>query len=355
MGKPEEERRNDHEDKAGTISRRTLMRTAVAASASIPLAGGLVAPFVASKAARAQAPGTLRPIKLAWNATAICTASAPVAKERGIFAKHGLDVEFVNFGGSTETLLEAIATGKADAGIGMALRWLKPLEQGFDVKITAGIHGGCLRLLGSKAQGIDSLEKLKGKAIAVSDQASPAKNFFSVVFAQLGIDPTTEIEWRQYPAEVLPLAVEKGEVAALADNDPRTWLFLKDGKLTEIATNLSGDFATRSCCFLAVRGSLVRDERNVATELTQAVLEGGRWVAEKPDDAAAVFASYGGKGSVEDLAAILRTHTHAHQPLGADLKKEIALYTDELKLVNVIKKSTDTTKFADRVYADVLS
>ncbi len=34
---------------------------------------------------------------------------------------------------------------QGDAGIGMALRWLKPLEQGFDVKITAGLHGGCLR------------------------------------------------------------------------------------------------------------------------------------------------------------------------------------------------------------------
>ena len=36
------------------------------------------------------------------------------------------------------------------------------------------------------------------------------------------------------------------------------------------------------------------------------------------------------------------------------LKKQIALYTGELKLVNVIKTSTDPVKFADRVYADVL-
>ena len=92
--------------------------------------------------------GPPRALTLAWNATSICTAAAPVAKERGVFAKHNLDVDFINFGGSTEQLLEAIATGKADAGIGMALRWLKPLEQGFDVRITAGVHGGCIRLLG---------------------------------------------------------------------------------------------------------------------------------------------------------------------------------------------------------------
>jgi NitT/TauT family transport system substrate-binding protein len=301
------------------------------------------------------AAGPVRQIKLAWNATAICTAAAPVAKERGIFARHNLDVEFVNFGGSTEQLLEAIATGKADAGIGMALRWLKPLEQGFDVRITAGVHGGCLRLLGAKAANVDSLESLRGKSVAISDQASPAKNFFSVALAKKGIDPVKEVEWRQYPVDLLALAVDKGEVQALADADPRTYLWLKDGKLNEVATNLSGAFADRSCCVLAIRGSLIRDDRAAATALTQAVLEGGNLVAHNPADAAAVFSGYGGKGSIEDLAAMLRSHTHHHQPVGASLKKEIALYADELKLVNVIKRSTDTAKFADRVYVDVLS
>ena len=73
-------------------------------------------------------PGTK--LKLTWNANAICTVGVPVAAKRGIFAKHGLNVELMNFGGSTDQLLEAISTGKADAGVGMALRWLKPLEQG---------------------------------------------------------------------------------------------------------------------------------------------------------------------------------------------------------------------------------
>jgi len=312
-------------------------------------------PICRTAATGAAASGPARQIKLAWNATAICTAAAPVANERGIFAQHNLDVEFVNFGGSTEQLLEAIATGKADAGIGMALRWLKPLEQGFDVRLTAGIHGGCLRLLGSKAANIDTLEALRGKSVAISDQASPAKNFFSVALAKKGIDPVKDVEWRQYPADLLALAVDKGEVQALADNDPRTYLWLKDGKLNEVATNLSGEFADRSCCVLAIRGSLIRGERALATALTRAVLEAGNLVAHNPADAAAVFSGYGGKGSVEDLAAMLRSHTHHDQAIGAKLKRQIALYADELKLVNVIKNSTDTAKFADRVYVDVLS
>ena len=41
--------------------------------------------------------------------------------------------------------------------------------------------------------------------------------------------------------------------------------------------------------------------------------------------------------------------------MGEDLKKELALYAEELKLVSVFKPSTDTAKYAERIYADVLS
>jgi sulfonate transport system substrate-binding protein len=299
--------------------------------------------------------GPPRQLKLAWNANGACTIAAPVAKERGIFAKHNLDVEFVNFGGTTDQLLEAIATGKADAGLGLALRWLKPLEQGFDVKITTGVHGGCIRLLGSKAANIDSFESLRGKAIAISDQASPAKNFFAIVLAKNGIDPAKDVEWRQYPGNLLALAVDKGEVQALAEIDPLPYLWLKEGKLTEIATNLSGEYADRTCCVLAIRGSLTREELPVAAALTRAIMEGGDRVASDPADAAAVYSGYGSKAPVADLTAMFGSHNHHDHPVGATLKKQLLLYTDELKAVNVIKRSTDSAKFAERIYLDVLS
>ncbi|MFD1703551.1 ABC transporter substrate-binding protein [Methylopila henanensis] len=351
------------------LSRRKLLQLAGVAGAGVAPFSAMALPALRPAAAPfdplAEICRTVVPVagpggapvklKLAWNATAICTASAPVAQEAGIFARHGLEIEFVNFGGSTETLLEAIATGKADAGIGMALRWLKPLEQGFDVKLTAGIHGGCLRLLAAKDSGIRTLTDLKGKAVAISDQASPAKNFFSIALAKAGLNPETDVEWRQYPGELLPLAIEKGEVQALADSDPKTFIWLKEPKLVEVATNLTGDYKDRTCCLLAVRGSLVRDDRPVATALTKALLEAGHRVGTDPRYAAEAFAKYGGKGSIDDLATILTTQDHNHRPIADDLKRQIVAYGEELKLVNVFKPRTDLQKFADRVYADVLT
>jgi NitT/TauT family transport system substrate-binding protein len=356
----------------GRLSRRSLLAIAGVFGAGAPFAmlegaraitlfgASLPEPFTDGSICRTAAAGdavsgSRRRLTLAWNATSICTTAAPVAKERGIFARHNLDVEFINYGGSTDQLLEAIATGKADAGIGMALRWLKPLEQGFDVRITAGVHGGCIRLLGSKSAGIERLESLRGRAIGISDQASPAKNFISIALMKKGIDPVKDVEWRQYPVEVLPLAVNKGEVDAIADNDPRTYLWLKGGNLNEVANNLAGEFAERTCCLLAIRGSLVREERTVAAALTRSLLEAGDLISRNAADAAAVYARYGGRGSLDDLAAMLRSHTHHHHPVGAALKTQISLYTEELKLVHVIKPGVDSAKFADRVFADVLT
>src|ERR1700722_511563 len=175
-----------------SLARRAWLRKTAWAAGAAAFGGtslGLAVPL-----ASAQTP--LKPLNLSWNAGAICTAPVAVADKQGFFTRHGLQVELVNFAGSTDQLLEAIATGKSDAGVGMALRWLKPLEQGFDVKLTAGIHGGCMRLLTSKQSGIADLAALKGKTIAVSDMASPAKNFFSIVLKQQGVDPNKDVEWR---------------------------------------------------------------------------------------------------------------------------------------------------------------
>ena len=44
-----------------------------------------------------------------------------------------------------------------------------------------------------------------------------------------------------------------------------------------------------------------------------------------------MFASYSKVGNAEQVAAMLRSHTHHHHPVGGALKQEIALYAQELK------------------------
>jgi NitT/TauT family transport system substrate-binding protein len=348
-------------------TRRTFLRAAAVGGTLVPagvlaqraFVGGLPPELIDPAICRASfgTPVVLpekRALKLTWNATAICTVGVAVAQEKGYFARHNLDVELVNFGGSTDQLLEAIATAKADAGVGMALRWLKPLEGGFDVKIAAGIHGGCMRLFSAPGSGIAKIADLKGKAIGVTDLAAPDRNFFSIMLHQAGIDPNKEVEWRVFPGDVLPVALKKGEVQAFCQGDPLGWMARERDGLTEVANNLSGEYAHRTCCVLGIRGALIRQEKPVATALVQSLLEAQEWVAVNAEAAAAVFAPYA-KAPVEQLTAMLKSHTHHDNPLAGDLRSQIAAYGEELKRIAVFKQSTDIQKYAARVTADVLS
>lgn len=326
--------------------RRTFLKAA-AVSLSAPLG-------MTSFGALAQTP-SLKKVTIAWSATAVCTVPVPVALKQGYFKQNGLDVSFVNFAGSTDQLLEAIATKRADAGVGMALRWIKPLEQGFDVKIISGLHSGCIRLLSSKTGGVNNLAQLKGKMIGVSDMASPSKNFFSVLLARQGIDPENDVQWRAYPSDLLGQAIEKGEVHAVADNDPVIWLVKKNFNLQEIASNMTGEYANRSCCVLAVSGDMIRHDRATAEALAKSIVQASEWTANNPTGAAEIFASYAPKVPVPDLVAMLSSMNHHHHPHDGMLEMEIKDYADDLKLIHVINQGTDTSKFAAKVVTNVLA
>jgi NitT/TauT family transport system substrate-binding protein len=304
----------------------------------------------------AVAPGaTPREIKIVWNANALCTVGVPVAEQRGFFAERNLKVEKVNIAGSVDQLLESLASGKADAGAGMAWGWLKPLEQGFDVKLTAAVHGGCIRLLTNRESGITSVAGLKGKTVGTANMASPDKVFMTVLAAKRGVDPARDIEWRAYPPDLLGVALQKGEIQAISSADPIASIIRDRDHLVEATNNLSDEFAARTCCVLAIRGSLIRDERPVAAAITAALMEAQEWVAENPDGAAEIFAGLTKAAPPDQLSAMLRSHTHHHHPLGGALKQEITLYAQDLRQASVLKQSTDPAKFADRVCVDILA
>lgn len=295
-----------------------------------------------------------RHLRFAYNGTGVCSAAVPVALHRGYFEKHNLEVEFVQLAGSTDQMLQALATDKADAGVAMLLSWLKPLEQGFDAKLTTGLHGGCTRLLVRRDGGITDVAGLKGKTIGVSSLSGSPRHFSAILLSNHGIDPES-VDWREFPADLLAVALQRGEVQAIADSDPAVWLtrLRSKGELIELASNLSDDYAQLSCCTLGVRTGLFRDELPVVAALTRAIREAAAHVAADPDDAAAIFSPYTPKVPVTELAAMLRSHTHGHTPAGAALRGEVIKIAGDLKRAGIIKPATDPVKLATRVVVDV--
>src|SRR5580693_3466301 len=90
-------------------SRRTLLKTVGAVG--VAAAGGVLSRQVFSPAIAAPAPK----IRLAWTEVAACHSPLGFGVAKGIYAKHNLDVELFFQGASGQTLIQALATGMADA------------------------------------------------------------------------------------------------------------------------------------------------------------------------------------------------------------------------------------------------
>lgn len=340
---------------AGLTSRRGLLKL-TGGALGLGLLGAVGQKLAAPAIAQTINPLASRThIKIAWSQTAVCHSPLSVAFQRGFFDQYNLEIEPVSFTGSTDQFLQALATGHADAGIGMALRWLKPLEQGFDVGLAVGTHGGCMRLLTNAESGVTSVADLRGKRIAVSDPASPLRNYFAIRLVEEGIDPETEVEWLQYPADLFAEALSKGEVDAFAGDDPHAWLQRENDGLLEIGTNLDGAYADTTCCVLGVRGALIREQPDVAAAITRAVVEAQAWTAANPDESARIFAPHIPAGiPAETVSAILREHTHGHHSTGAALRQDIALWVERLKLIGVFRETTNVEQFSAQVVPDVI-
>ena len=81
------------------------------------------------------------------------TCEAPIfsAAEKGFFKEEGLEVELVKC--EWANYKDVLALGGFDITHHLVMYFLKPIEQGLDVKFTAGIHKGCLRVQASTCAG----------------------------------------------------------------------------------------------------------------------------------------------------------------------------------------------------------
>jgi NitT/TauT family transport system substrate-binding protein len=55
------------------------------------------------------------------------------------------------------------------------------------------------------------------------------------------------------------------------------------------------------------------------------------------------------------LQALLGTLTHAHHPVGKNLRDEVEFYARDFRSVGVLKQSTDPVRLANHVSVDVLA
>ena len=121
------------------------------------------------------------------------TCEAPIftAVEKGFFKEEGLDVSLVKC--DWKNYKDVLALGGYDVTHHLVMYFLKPIEQGLDVKFTGGIHRGCLRVQAAVNGPIRTIKDLRGKRIGVPGMGTPPFIFANRVLGANGIDPSKDV------------------------------------------------------------------------------------------------------------------------------------------------------------------
>jgi ABC-type nitrate/sulfonate/bicarbonate transport system substrate-binding protein len=129
-----------------------------------------------------------------------------IAKDRGLFAKHGLDVETIYIpGGSTN--IHVLISGNLDLSQLSGAPGVAANLQGADIVYFAGLLDKLNYQLITRPE-IKSVEQLKGKKFGVSRFGSSADFGMRAMLKRLGIDPVKE-------ATILQIGDEPSRIAAI--------------------------------------------------------------------------------------------------------------------------------------------
>jgi NitT/TauT family transport system substrate-binding protein len=277
-----------------------------------------------------------------------CEAPLFTAVEKGFFKEEGLDVEMVRC--EWATYKDALALGQYDVTHHLVMYFLKPIEQGMDVKFTGGVHRGCLRVQALKDGPIKTITDLKGKTIAVPGMGTPPFMFASRVMAANGVDPSRDVNWRVYPAGELGLVLEKGLVDAVADSEPVGSLLLAGGKVFNVADQAKdAPYKDEYCCAVLVNGPFLRKYPAASAGATRAILKAAKWVEANPAAAARLSVEKKYVGSTLELNTYaIRNLDYAPSVIGAE--HAVISAAGEMKRGGMLEDRTDVSALAKKAF-----
>jgi NitT/TauT family transport system substrate-binding protein len=278
------------------------------------------------------------------------TCEAPIfsAVEKGFFKEEGLDVSLVKC--EWANYKDILALGGFDITHHLVMYFLKPIEQGLDVKFTGGIHRGCLRVQASANGKINSIADLRGKRIGVPGMGTPPFIFANRVLGANGIDAGKEITWRVFPAGELGLALDKGEIDAVADSEPIGSLLVAEGKVKNIADQAQDmPYKDEYCCAVIVNGKFLAANPKAAAAATRALLKAAKWVEANPAAAARLSVEKGYLASNPELNTVAISHLR-YVPSVSGAETAVNSAAAEMKIAGMLSPTTDVSDLAKRAF-----
>jgi NitT/TauT family transport system substrate-binding protein len=274
-----------------------------------------------------------------------------VAQEKGFFRDEGIDVEFLKT--DWDGLRDGLGLGRFDANYTLIMYLLKPIEQGLDVKITGGVHAGCLRIQAGAKTNIKTVEDLRGKRIGIPTMGSPPFLFSSRVLAAHRMDPKKDVEWVMVSPDVSGLALDRGQVDAVADSEPLGSILLAQDKVRTVVDQAEdAPYRDEYCCATVVSGKFAAKDPASAAKVTRALLRGAKWVGENPTAAARLSIEKNYIAASEEINAQAISKLK-YLPGVTRCRTSLDQAAAEMKAAGLLNPSTDPADLARRAWLDL--
>ena len=200
----------------------------------------------------------------------ICVAPEDVAEEL-LRAEGFTDIRYVPLP-VRGNVPDAIERGAIDFGLNYASVLVAAVDRGVAMKRLAGVHVGCFEVFVN--EDVHSVIELRGRSVGVQGLGSAEHLFLSVIAAQVGIDPTKDINWIVDQAvKPMQLFVD-GKIDAFLGFPPEPQE-LRARKIGRIVVDSSVDhpYSQYFCCMLAGSNDYVQHHPVATKRVVRAILK----------------------------------------------------------------------------------
>lgn len=318
---------------------RTLVRLSLCAVLSLGLATG---------SAAAQ---ELKKLRVGISKMAALTTPW-IAKQQGIYKKHGLDVDLIEFQASQS--IAAHQAGDLDILLSIPGTAMTAIERGFDmvaigqneVAQSSAPDTGSIQVLADSP--IKSLKDLKGKTVAVSGVRGQKTAEVYLLIEKAGVN-LKEVNFIEMPFPSMVDALKHKQIDAAALVDPYTTQLVSSGAGRVLSWDYVETIPQQPLGVWFAKSTFIKKNPDLITAFNAASKESIDWMNSDPDRARQKVAEYTGLDPklVKDMPLIgwdYKVHKDRWQAV-ADLMKER----------NQLQKAHNVDEFfSDMIKADIV-
>ncbi len=331
--------------------RGSFLIGAVILTALVGLSAGTPGPLSPALAGPSVPGGLpLVPVTVGYAAISASQAGAWVAKEEGLFAKHGLDVTLVSIpGGSSPTA--ALMSGRIDA-LQISVEPIEADLGGADIVYVAAPLS--VPIFSFVAQpSITDPRQLKGQRVAMTGFGTATYYAAVVALRHFGLDPFKDVVLvRTGSLPAMVDAMKSGQIQAGAFSQPT--LAQAEAAGMRVLVNVADLGVRYPSSWLTVTRGFIRGHRRVVAGLVASITEAIAFEQQHPARTMAIIAQYAHLNDPDLLAktyhAVIPHLNRVPLPSPNDIRQALAL----IAIRNPQARGADPARFVDTSFVEQL-